>query len=96
MCRSGALIHPAARPEGGEEGGGPKPPLLRSIFRQTHENRRTACARMSVETFEDGRVRARSPAGAASRWGPDGSWSPRIKLNEVGLEAHSRGLGVHL
>lgn len=49
-----------------------------------------------METFEDGRVRARSPAGAASRWGPDGSWSPRIKLNEVGLEAHSRGLGVHL
>lgn len=74
MCRSGALIHPAAHPEGG----GPAAALTQH-FQTNAQESPGACAWMSVETFEDGRVRARSPSGAGSRWGPDGSWSPRIK-----------------
>lgn len=48
-----------------------------------------------VCTFVDGGVCARSAAGAAPRRGPDGSSSPLIKLNEVGVEARSGGLAVN-
>lgn len=94
MCRSAALIHPAAlTAEEGREGARQRP-LLRSIFREIPENRRTR-VRGRIDTFRDGGVRARSAAGAAPRRGPDGGSSPQIKLNEVGVEAHSGGLGVN-
>lgn len=91
MCRSGALIHPAALTA---EGGGPAAALTQHFQRNTQEPP-DACARMNGDTFRDGRVCARSTAGAAPRRGPDGSSSPQIKLNEVGVEAHSGGFGAN-